>query len=49
MELVYSESYATRGLAAKREYEIKQWSRAKKQALRDGEMAGPKPSEKIDL
>jgi putative endonuclease len=49
VELVYSESYATRGLAAKREYEIKQWSRAKKQALIDGEMAGPKPSEKIDL
>ena len=36
VELVYSESYATRGLAAKREYEIKEWSRAKKQALIDG-------------
>jgi putative endonuclease len=44
VELVYSESYATRGLAAKREYEIKRLSRVQKQALIDGDMAGLKPS-----
>ena len=35
VELVYYESHATKGLAMKREYEIKQWSRARKQALID--------------
>lgn len=33
VKLVYSESCETRGAALKREYELKQWPRAKKQAL----------------
>lgn len=32
-ELVYSEELATRGDALGREYELKQWSKAKKEAL----------------
>jgi len=49
VELVYNESHATKGLAMKREYEIKQWSRARKQALIDGETAGSKRSKKSGL
>ena len=33
IELVYHEEYATRSEAMKREYQLKQWSRAKKVAL----------------
>jgi len=36
VELVYSEVHETRSLAAKREYEIKGWKRARKQALIEG-------------
>ena len=32
-ELVYKEAYATRQEAMKREWQLKQWSRAKKEAL----------------
>jgi putative endonuclease len=32
-ELVYSEIYETRSSAMKREWELKQWTRAKKEAL----------------
>ena len=32
-ELVYSETYPTRQLAMKREWQLKQWPRAKKEAL----------------
>ena len=32
-ELVYSETFATRSEAMKREWELKQWSREKKEAL----------------
>lgn len=34
-ELVYSEEYKTRGEAMKREYELKTWSKAKKEVLID--------------
>lgn len=34
-ELVYKEEFVTRSEALKREYEIKQWPRAKKEALID--------------
>jgi putative endonuclease len=43
VELVYYESFDDKSLAAKREYEIKQWSRAKKQALLDGVTIAPQP------
>ena len=43
VELVYYESCEDKSLAAKREYEIKQWSRAKKQALIDGDAAASEP------
>ena len=43
VELVYYESCEGKSLAAKREYEIKQWSRAKKQALIDGDAAASEP------
>jgi putative endonuclease len=43
VELVYCEVHETRSQAAKREYEIKQWSRAKKQALIDGVTVVSKP------
>ena len=33
VELVYSEEYPTLQLAMKREYELKQWTKAKKEAL----------------
>ena len=33
VSLVYRESFASRSKAAKREYQIKQWNRAKKDAL----------------
>ncbi len=32
-KLIYSESFATRSEAMKREWQLKQWSRAKKEAL----------------
>lgn len=48
VELVHSESYETRGLAAKREYQIKRWSRARKQTLIDGDIAALKGLQKID-
>ncbi len=35
-ELVYSEIYETRSSAMKREWELKQWTRAKKEALING-------------
>ena len=44
VELIYSESHATKGLAMKREIEIKGWNRMQKQTLIDGNMAGSKPS-----
>lgn len=34
--LVYSEEYSTRNEAMKREYELKQWTKAKKEALISG-------------
>ncbi len=34
-ELVYTESYATRKEAMQREWELKQWTKAKKEALID--------------
>ena len=43
VELVYYESCEDKSLAAKREYEIKQWSRARKQALIDGAASDSKP------
>jgi len=38
-ELVYSEEYLTRTEAMKREWQIKQWSRSKKEALIQGNTA----------
>jgi putative endonuclease len=38
-QLVYSESYPTLGLARKREFQLKKWSRAKKEALIAGDVA----------
>src|SRR5438105_1367797 len=35
-ELVYTEAYASRTEAMKREYELKQWTKAKKEALITG-------------
>jgi predicted GIY-YIG superfamily endonuclease len=37
VSLVYRESFASRSKAAKREYQIKKWTRAKKDALVSGE------------
>lgn len=37
-ELVYSESFTTRSEAMKREWQIKHWSRNKKEALIQGNM-----------
>lgn len=37
IELVYSEEYPTKEEAAKREYQIKRWSHAKKEALINGD------------
>lgn len=39
VKLVYSEVYSTRQEAMKREWQLKQWSRAKKEALIAGDMA----------
>lgn len=36
-ELVYKDAYATRQEAMKREWQLKQWSRAKKEALIKGD------------
>lgn len=36
-EMVYSEPYPTRSEAMKREWQIKQWSKAKKEALIKGD------------
>ncbi len=38
-ELVYSEPFSTRSEAMKREWQLKQWSRAKKEALIQGNKA----------
>jgi len=48
VELVYSEVHATRSQAARREYEIKQLSRARKQALIDGAAAASEPPSACD-
>lgn len=37
-ELVYSESFKTRSEAMKREWQLKQWTRAKKEALIMGDL-----------
>ncbi len=37
-KLVYSEEFETRSLAMKREYELKQWTRDKKEALISGSL-----------
>jgi len=37
--LVYSEKFSTRQEAMKREWQLKQWSRAKKEALIEGKKA----------
>ncbi|HBB76196.1 MAG: hypothetical protein A2186_00405 [Candidatus Levybacteria bacterium RIFOXYA1_FULL_41_10] len=37
-KLVYSESFKTRSKAMKREWQLKQWSRAKKEALILGDL-----------
>jgi putative endonuclease len=37
VELVYSEEYPTRAKAIQREYQLKSWSRAKKEALINNE------------
>lgn len=44
VELVYCEVCEDKSLATRREYEIKQWSRARKQALIDGAAAVSRPS-----
>lgn len=48
VELVYSEVYETRSLAAKREYQIKNWSRARKQALIEGKTTASDQPGEID-
>ncbi len=40
-ELVYSENYETRKEAMQREYQLKSWSRAKKEALVSGNIIMP--------
>ncbi len=42
VELVYSEKYATLQLAMRREYQIKNWTKAKKEALISGKFDLPK-------
>jgi len=39
VELVYSEEYSTREESMKREWQLKQWSRVKKDALITGKIA----------
>jgi predicted GIY-YIG superfamily endonuclease len=48
VELVYSEVYETRSLAAKREHQIKSWDRARKKALIEGRGGACDQPGKID-
>lgn len=42
LELVYSETFATRKKAMQREAQLKEWSKAKKEALIQGDKICPK-------